>query len=264
MSFIDHLEVLRWHIIRSVIALLLCSIIAFVFMKSFFYPVVLMGPTRPDFITYRFLCELSQKWQIADLCLEDFQVKLQNISVSGQFMTHLRSSFIIGFILAFPYIFVEIWRFVAPALSGREKKIGRVLIFWVSFLFGLGLIFSYFIIVPYSFQFFASYQLDSNIENIFTLSNYISMISSILIGSGLIFLIPLVIYFLSSMGIVTPSMLRQYRKIAIVVIFFLGAVITPPDLISQIMISIPILVLYEISIILSARVQKKQKEQLYD
>ncbi len=264
MSFIDHLEALRWHLIRAVIALLICSIIAFVFMKSFFYPVVLMGPTHSDFITYEFLCKLSEKWNIADLCLGDFDVKLQNISVSGQFMTHLKSSFVIGFILSFPYIFVELWRFVSPALSGKEKKIGRTLIFWVSFLFSLGLAFSYFIIVPYSFQFFATYQLDSSIQNIFTLNNYISMVSNILIGSGLIFLIPLVIYFLSSMGIVTPEMLKKYRKMAVVIIFFLGAIITPPDLISQIMISIPILILYEISIILSSRVNKKLEKNLYD
>ncbi len=253
MSFIDHLEELRWHLVRIIIAFLICSIIAFAFMKSFFYPVVLLGPTKPDFPTYTFLCKIADKWNMPALCLSAFDVKLQNITLSGQFMTHITSSLVVGFVLAFPYIFFEFWKFIKPALKPQEQKSGRFLIVWITILFTLGVLFSYYVISPYSIHFFANYQLDPNVQNIFTLKNYLSMLSNLVIGSGLIFLIPLIIYFLSKLGIVTPQMLRAFRKQAIVIIFVLSALITPPDMLSQILVSIPIILLYEISILISKK-----------
>ncbi len=253
MSFVDHLEELRWHLVRALVALIICVVIAFAFMKSFFYPVILLGPTKPDFPTYRFLCRLAEKWQVPDLCLSAFDVKLQNITLSGQFMQHIQSSLAVGFVLSFPYIFYEFWKFVKPALQKSEQKTGRFLIVWITLLFSLGVLFSYYVISPYSIHFFANYQLDPNVQNIFTLKNYLSMLSNLVIGSGLIFLIPLIIYFLSKLGIVTPDMLRAFRKQAIVIIFVLSAVITPPDMLSQILVSIPIIILYEISILISKK-----------
>ncbi len=253
MTFIDHLEELRWHLVRALIALMICVVIAFAFMKSFFYPVVLLGPTKPDFPTYKFLCRMAEKWDVPALCLSAFDVQLQNITLSGQFMQHISSSFVVGFVLSFPYIFYEVWKFIKPALEAKEQKTGRFLIVWITILFSLGVLFSYYVISPYSIHFFANYQLDPNVQNIFTLKNYLSMLSNLVIGSGLIFLIPLVIYFLSKLGIVTPQMLRAFRKQAILIIFVLSALITPPDMLSQVLVSIPIIFLYEISILISKK-----------
>ncbi len=268
MSFIDHLEELRWHIIRALVAYLICVIVAFAFMKSFIYPKILMGPSKPDFPTYTFLCKLSAKWQMPSLCLGDFEMQLQNIKLSGQFMTHIKSAFIVGFVMAFPYIFFELWKFIKPALATKEVKSGRFLILWITILFSLGVLFSYYVITPYSIQFFANYQLDDQIENIFTLNNYLNTITSVVIGTGFIFLIPLIIYFLSSIGLVTPDMLRSFRKQAFVIVLILSAMITPPDIFSQILVSLPIMVLYELSIIISrrniAQYNKSMEKGLYD
>jgi sec-independent protein translocase protein TatC len=259
MSFIDHLEELRWHIMRSVIALLIGCIIVFVNIDFFFRKVV-MGPAHKDFITYRMLCRVSHSIGLGDaMCLEEINLKLQSTVMSSQFMMSFTIAMVGGFILVFPYIFWEFWRFTKPALTEKEQQKTRGVIFWVSLLFFLGVAFGYYLIAPYTVNFFASYTLDPQISNNFMLSDYIDNIVSLVLGAGVVFQMPLVVYFFSKVGLLTPTFLRSNRKYAFVIILVIAAVITPPDVISQMIVTLPLLMLYEISIWISARVVKDMK-----
>jgi sec-independent protein translocase protein TatC len=182
--------------------------------------------------------------------------------MAGQFITHMKVSAILGFVVAFPYVFWEFWRFVKPALYEKEIRSTRGLVFITSFLFILGVAFGYFLIVPFSINFLGSYQVDPSVENEINLNSYITVVSMISLASGILFELPIVVYFLSKVGLVTPAIMKQYRKHAIVIILILSAVITPPDVTSQILIAIPIVVLYELSIGISRRVQKKREKEL--
>jgi sec-independent protein translocase protein TatC len=208
------------------------------------------------------LCKFSHYVGLGDsMCLEDISISLISTQMSKQFMMSFSIAFMGGFILAFPYIFWEFWRFVSPALSPKELKKTRGMIFWVSALFFLGVSFGYFMIVPYTVNFFASFTLSPLIKNTFTIDDYIDTISSLVLGTGIVFQLPLVVYFLSKVGIVTPQFLRTYRKYAIVAILVIAAVITPPDVVSQLIVTFPLLLLYEISIYISARVQRKRVQE---
>ncbi|ULQ55732.1 twin-arginine translocase subunit TatC [Flavihumibacter rivuli] len=254
MSFIDHLEALRWHIMRSLLAILMGAIVVFANM-DFFFDQVIMGPAHKEFLTYRMLCAFSHKVGLGDaMCLADINLKLISTEMSSQFMMSFTIAFVGGFVIAFPYIFWEFWRFVKPALTEKELRKTRGVIFWVSLLFFTGIAFGYFLIAPYTVNFFAAYTLSPLIQNTFTVSDYIDNIVSLVVGTGVVFQLPLVVFFLAKVGIVTANFLRTYRKFAVVVILVIAAVITPPDVISQLIVTVPLWLLYEISITIAARV----------
>ncbi len=260
MSFIDHLEELRGHLFRSVLAIAVGAIIVGVY-NDFFVGQIVMGPTHADFPTYRVLCSTGQSLGLGDaLCMKEIGVIMQNTSVSGQFSMFFTVVLIGGLIIAFPYVFWEFWSFIKPALTKKELNRTRGVIFWVSLLFFLGVFFGYFVIAPYTVNFFANFVLDSNIENRWTISSYVDTLIPLILGTGLAFQLPLVMFFLAKIGIITPSYLRRVRKYAIVVILIVAAIITPPDVISQIIISIPLLLLYEISIWLTSKVVRDEEK----
>ena len=256
MSFINHLEELRWHIIRSLGAILIFSIIAFL-SKQIVFGIILLGPSEADFWTYRFLCNIGQKINVFSFCITELPFIIQSRQMAGQFMMHLSSSFIIGIICAFPYAFWEFWRFISPGLYANEKKAARGATFYVSFLFFVGILFGYFILTPISINFLANYQIDPSILNEFDIISYVSTISMLVLASGLLFQLPMVIYFLTKAGVVNKQMLKQYRRHAIVIILIFGATLTPPDPFSQIVMAIPLVGLYEISIFISGKVKPK-------
>jgi sec-independent protein translocase protein TatC len=257
MSFVDHLEALRGHLFRSVIAIIIGGIIVAVY-NNFFVRNVLMGPTHGDFPTYAWLCKVGRSLGMGDaLCMKIMDVKMQSTSVSGQFSMFFTVLVIGGIIISFPYVFWEFWRFIRPALTKKELNKTRGVIFWVSLLFFSGVFFGYFVIAPYTVNFFANFQLDENIQNQWTIESYIDTLIPLILGTGLAFQLPLVMFFLSKIGLVTPTFLRSARKYAIVIILVVAGVITPPDVISQIIVTMPLILLYEVSIWLSARVIKE-------
>ena len=259
MSFIEHLEVLRGHLFRSVLAIAVGAVV-FIVYNTFFVREVLMGPTHADFPTYKWLCKLGHTIGLGDnMCMKDIGLKMQSTSVSGQFSMYFTLIFVGGIIVAFPYIFWEFWRFIKPALTKKELSKTRGVIFWVSLLFFSGILFGYFIIAPYTVNFFATFQLDENIENIWTITSYIDTLVPLILGTGLAFQLPLVMFFLAKVGLMSPDFLRRNRKYAIVIILILAGIITPPDVISQVICTIPLMLLYEISIGLTARVQKEKE-----
>ena len=259
MSFIDHLEALRWHIMRALMAILIGAVVVFVKM-DFFFGKVVMGPADKDFITYRALCKFSHWVGLGDaMCMDEINLKLISTQMSSQFMMSFTIAFVGGFIIAFPYVFWEFWKFIRPALTEKEIKKTGGMIFWVSVLFFTGVAFGYFLIAPYTVNFFASYTLSPMIANTFTVADYIDNIVSLVVGAGVLFQLPLAVYFLAKIGLVTAQFLRTYRKFAVVVILILAAVITPPDVLSQLIVTVPLWFLYEISISIAARVNKKDE-----
>jgi sec-independent protein translocase protein TatC len=260
MHFLDHLEALRWHLVRSAIAIVLLALVAFLNTEILFDQIIL-GAKNPDFLTYRVLCQLSERFNV-DMCIREVPFILINIDISGQFTTHIYTSFIAGFILGFPYLIWELWRFIKPALSKKELNYSRGIVFFSSLLFLSGVLFGYYIISPLSINFLGSYQISSMVANQITLSSFISTVTMLTLSSGVVFELPVVIYFLSKIGIVTPSFLRTYRRHAMVIILIIAALITPsPDISSQILVAIPLFILYEIGIGVSAMVlRNKEKE----
>jgi sec-independent protein translocase protein TatC len=261
MSFFDHLQELRGHLFRSVIAVAIGAVIVGIYNK-FLFRNVLMGPTHPDFITYKIVCRLGKNLGLGDaMCITEIPVNMQNIVMTGQITLLFTFVAIGGLVLAFPYVFWEFWKFVKPALTQKEKERTRGVVFWVSLLFFLGVVFGYFVIAPYTVNFLANFTLDENIGNQWAVTSYLDTMLPLILGTGLTFQLPLVIYFLSKIGVVSPSFLRKYRRHAIVIILIIAAFITPPDVISQCIVSLPILILYEISIRLSARVERERLKQ---
>lgn len=261
MGFLDHLESLRWHLIRSVIAIFVFTIGAFV-SKSFLFGTLLFGPARPDFLTYRAFCKLFTYIGSPDLCITDLNFTLQSREMTGQFTMHIMASFVVGLICAFPYAFWEIWRFVRPGLYPNERKHSRGAVFFVSVLFISGILFGYYMVAPLSINFLASYSIDDSIVNEFDITSYVNTVTMLVLTCGIMFQLPMVVYFLSKAGLVRPDTMRQYRKHAIVIILFISAVLTPPDVISQLLIGFPLIILYEASITISARVLKNRMKKL--
>ncbi|MCB0504163.1 MAG: twin-arginine translocase subunit TatC [Cyclobacteriaceae bacterium] len=258
MTFLEHLEELRWHLIRSVAAIVILSIAVFI-AKDVVWHSVILAPSRLDFWTYRTLCLAGEKLNSTALCIQELPFIIQNRKMTGQFTMHITSSFIIGLIVAFPYVFWEVWRFVSPGLRPRERRYSRGAVFFVSLLFMIGVLFGYYIISPLSVNFLSHYSVDSSIKNEFELSNYVTTISMIVLATALLFQLPIVVFFLSKAGLVTPGIMKHYRRHAIVVILTISALLTPPDPVSQILVAIPLFGLYQISIFISAAV-KRQKE----
>jgi sec-independent protein translocase protein TatC len=256
MSFLDHLEVLRWHLVRSAIVIIVFTIFAFLF-KSFVFDTVILAQKSADFWTYQLLCKFSYLIGNGDaLCMEDMNFSLINITMSGQFSLHIMVSLVAGVILAFPYILFEIWRFITPALAKKEKRNALGLVFSGSILFILGILFGYYFVSPLSVQFLGNYTVSSQVQNQITLGSFISTVTTVTLVCGLVFQLPLIVFFLSKLGLLTPEFMRKYRKHAIVVTLVLSAIITPPDVSSQVLLTIPLLILYEFSIYVSKMVVK--------
>ena len=258
MSFLEHLEELRWHIIRSILAIVIFMIIAFMF-KSFLFGTIILGPKNPGFITNRLLCQLGEYLKTTALCINTQPLNLISIKMSGQITTHITAAMVAGLILAFPVILWEFWQFFQPALKPNEARYAKGAVLAASGLFFVGVLFGYFMLAPLSIHFLSSYEIDPQVVNQINIRSYIGTLTSICLATGLVFELPIVAFFLTKIGIITPTFMRKYRKHAIVVIFIIAAIITPPDVFSQTLVAIPLLLLYEISIFISARVMK-QKE----
>lgn len=260
MSFLDHLEELRWHLIRSTFAVLIVGVVAFIF-KGFIFDVLIFGPSRPDFPTYRVFCNLSRSMGMDAFCFQEMPFSIQSRTMSGQFSAHMWTSIYAGIIIAFPYILYEFWKFISPGLKQNERKGSKGFIFISSLLFFLGVLFGYYIISPLSINFLGSYKVSEQVVNEFDLDSYIALVRTSVLASGLIFELPIIIYILTKIGLLTPEILRKYRKFALIIVLILSAVITPPDVASQIIVAIPILILYEVSILISKVVIKNQKKE---
>ena len=262
MSFLDHLEELRWHLIRATMSIVVIASIAFL-AKDFIFDTILFGPKKINFFTYELFCNLSKTLgQGNSLCIDEMPFRIQSRTMSGQFSAHLWTSITSGFIIAFPYVLYEFWRFISPGLNKNERKNARGFIFVASLLFFTGVLFGYYIVTPLSINFLGNYTVSNEVFNDFDLSSYISLLRAAVLSSGFIFELPILMYFLTKIGIVTPAFLKNNRKFAIVIVLILSAVITPPDIASQVIVTIPILILYEVSIFISKIVHKRQQKEL--
>jgi sec-independent protein translocase protein TatC len=257
MTFLQHLEELRWHIIRSLLAIVACAIIAFIF-KNIIFDTVILAPKNPDFITNRLLCRLADIVHTPALCINQKPLDLISIKMSGQFTTHINISLVAGVIIAFPFVFWEFWSFFRPALYEKERKYARGAVLYTTGLFLTGILFGYFIITPLSINFLGSYRVSQSVENQINITSYIGSVTSVALAAGLAFELPILVYFLARVGIITPEFMRKYRKHALVVVLVIAAVITPPDIFSLILVAIPLIFLYEVSIFIAARVVKKR------
>lgn len=261
MTFIDHLEELRQHIIRSVIAILVMAAIIFIY-RDWVFDNVITGPINPDFISYRLLCDFSHWAHMGDaLCMPPVTINMQTTTFGGQFLSSISLALIGGILIAFPYIFWEFWRFIKPALKDKELKNTRFIIFWVSFFFFTGAAFGYFLLGPFTFNFLGSFTLGTKgvLETRPTLTDYLDNLTNLILGCGIAFELPVLAFILTKIGLITPTYLRSIRKYAVVVILLAAAVITPsPDWMSQLIVFIPLFTLYELSILVAARVTKQR------
>ena len=260
MSFLDHLEELRWHLIRSLIAIFVFAIAAFI-SKGIIFGEIILGPSKPSFWTYRMLCNLSEILSSDALCISELPFIIQSRQMTGQFSMHITSSFVIGLICAFPYAFWEIWRFVKPGLYDKERKAATGATFYVSLLFFMGVFFGYFVVTPISINFLSNYQIDPSILNEFDIISYVSTVTTLVLACALLFQLPIVVYFATKAGLVSSALLKTYRKHSIIVILMLSAVLTPPDPFSQVLIAIPLGLLYQLSILIAIKLEKKERKQ---
>lgn len=262
MSFFEHLEELRWHIIRSLLAIVGAGIVLFIF-QGWLFDRVLFGPTHTDFITYRVLCWVSQQLNTGTaMCLPPPDFKIVAIGFGETFITSIKVSFLAGLVVGFPYVFYELWRFISPGLTEKERNASRGAVLVCSALFLFGVLFGYFIVSPFGVRWLGGYTLPG-VENQPTLSSLINYMVMFTLPSGLIFEMPVIVYVLSRIGLVTPEGMRSFRRYAIVGTLIIAGVLTPPDAVTQFLVGIPMYALYEISIFISARVarQLKQREQ---
>jgi len=257
MSFGDHLDDFRVHLIRGILAIVSMAVVAF-FFKDFLFNNIILSPREPDFFTNRVLCQVGSFLHL-NICINQGHFDIINIKLAGQFKSHIVISIIAGVVVAFPYLVWEIWKFIKPALRNNEIKNTNGLLFAVSFLFSLGVVFGYYLIVPLSINFLSTYSISEQVVNQINFDSYFSILTSITLATGVIFELPIIIFFLTKIGMVTPHFLKTYRKHAIVLFVVLSAIITPPDVFSQILVSIPLFFLYEFSIKISKRVEKKRR-----
>ena len=262
MSFLDHLEDLRWHLIRIVSAVVICGTIAFCF-PSILFDSILFAPQKMTFPTYQWLCEMSKFFGLDDMsfCADSFPFIIQNREMAGQFSIHIWTSIYAGFIVAFPYVIYQLWRFISPGLTSKERRTSTGFIIISSLLFFMGVLFGYYIITPLSINFLGTYSVSTEVSNEIDISSYVGLIRASVLASGIIFELPILIYFLTKVGLVTPQFLKKYRKFALVIVLILSAVITPPDVASQIIVAIPVLILYEVSIHISRIVVKNENKK---
>lgn len=261
MSFLDHLEELRWHLIRSTAAIVIIACVAFLF-RGFIFDTIIFGPKHMSFPTYKFFCKLATYINIdSDFCADELPFIIQSRTMAGQFSAHIWTSIWAGFIIAFPYVIYEFWKFISPGLYEKERKNSRGFILVASFLFFLGVLFGYYVVAPLSINFLGTYQVSAEVQNQFDIGDYISKLRIAVIASGLVFELPIIIFFLTKIGLVTPTILKKYRKMALVVVLVVSAIITPPDIASQVVVSIPILILYQASIYISAYVLRQEAKK---
>ncbi len=258
MSFLDHLEELRWHIIRSLIVVAVFMVLGFVYPHILFDQII-FGPKRLDFWTYEALKELSYVLYHDDrLAVKEFNFQITNITMSGQFTSHMLISFVAGIIAAFPYILWEVWRFIRPALSEKERRKSTGIVLYGSLLFLSGILFGYYFLAPVSVNFMGGYTISKEIVNYISLQSYISFVTMLTFGSGLMFELPMLVYFLARLGLLTSAFMKKYRRYAFLIILIISAVVTPPDVASQILMTIPIYGLFELSIVIASRVEKNK------
>jgi sec-independent protein translocase protein TatC len=267
MSFLEHLEELRWHIIRSVVAIMVMMIVAFIF-KNILFDKIILAPKDPNFISNRLFCEfghfIAGRLHLKNpdvLCINTKPLNLISIKMAGQITTHIVVALVAGLVAAFPFVIREFWLFFKPALHSNEAKHARGAVLASSLLFFTGVLFGYFLLAPLSIHFLSSYQISANVVNQINVRSFIGTITSICLATGVVFELPIVAFFLTKIGVVTPAFMRKYRKHAIVVIFILAAIITPPDVFSQTLVAIPLLILYEVSIFISAGVMKRKEKE---
>ena len=255
MSFLEHLEALRWHLIRAIVSIIVFGVVVFVFQDWIFDHIVLAHSKR-EFFTYSFICGLSE-----NLCFFPKPFEFEAIGLEEQFITSLKVAFLLGLVVAFPYIFWEIWRFVRPGLYDTERKAARGIVFICSSLFLIGVLFGYFVVAPFAVTFLSNYTVGSEVvvSTVPRLSSYVNLLAMITLPAGLIFELPIVVYFLSKVGLIGPEFMRKYRKHAFVIILIVAAIFTPPDVITQFLIGVPLYLLYEASILISARVVKNNE-----
>ncbi|HEY3429358.1 MAG TPA: twin-arginine translocase subunit TatC [Cyclobacteriaceae bacterium] len=262
MSFLDHLEELRWHVIRALLAVVILTIVAFIYIEWIFENIV-FAPAKVDFITFKYMCTLGEMVGMKDsLCVTDLPFIVQSRNMTGQFMMSITGAFVIGLVVAFPYVVGEFWAFVRPGLETKERKFSKGAVIAISFLFLTGVLFGYYFLCPITIWFLSTYSISPLIRNEFDITSYVSTTSSLILGCGILFQFPVVIYFLTKVGLVTPQIMRHYRKHAIVGILVLGAVITPSaDPFSLTVISLPLYLLFEINIFTSALVLRSKQKQ---
>lgn len=261
MSFLDHLEDLRWHLIRICAAVVICGAVAF-FFKGFIFETIIFGPKKMTFPTYKMLCDIATYFGMdTTMCAAELPFKIQARKVATQFSAHIWTSILAGFVVAFPYVIYQLWRFISPGLNPNERKNSRGFIIVSSILFFLGVVFGYYIITPLSINFLGTYSVSAEVSNEFDLDSYIGLVRASVLACGIIFELPIIIYFLTRVGLVTPQFLRKNRKVALVLILILSAIITPPDVASQIIVAIPVVILYEVSIYISKFVVKKETKK---
>ncbi|RYZ98230.1 MAG: twin-arginine translocase subunit TatC [Sphingobacteriaceae bacterium] len=258
MSFFDHLEALRWHLIRAAIAIVFFTILAFVY-DDFVFDTIIMGPRNPDFFSYRMLCKVGEYLGRPGMCIKEIPGKIINTEMAGQFTLQINSALIVGITLGFPYLLWELWRFVRPALHENERRSASGFVFYASILFIMGILFGYYVVTPESISFLASYQVSKVIENNFTIDSYLSSVATLTLGTGIVFELPIIVYVLSSLGILTAKLMRSGRRYAIVGIMIIAAIITPtPDILTMMVVAIPLFVLYEVGIVVSGVVERRK------
>ncbi|MDG1572410.1 twin-arginine translocase subunit TatC [Robiginitalea sp. M366] len=258
MSFLDHLEELRWHLIRSTMAVVIIGLVAFL-MKDFIFDTIIFGPKKMDFPTYRLFCRIATSLGFESaFCAEELPFTIQNRTMAGQFSAHIWTSIWAGFIIGFPYILWEIWRFISPGLYEKERRYSRGFILVASLLFFMGVLFGYYVVAPLSINFLGTYQVSKEVLNEIDISSFISTVRAAVVACGIMFELPIIIFFMTKVGLVTPEILRKYRKIALVIVLIVSAVITPPDVASQIIVAVPVLILYQASIHISSVVLKRE------
>ncbi|TFH27420.1 MAG: twin-arginine translocase subunit TatC, partial [Bacteroidia bacterium] len=261
MSFLEHLEVMRWHLLRSIVAIIILALVAFVF-KDIVFDKIILAPKEPPFPTNRWLCQLGEILNLQRICINQHPFTLQTVKMAEQFSMHIMVSLIAGVVVAFPYIFWEFWRFIVPALYEKEKRTASGAVFYTSLLFILGVMFGYYIIAPLSVNFLGNYKVSESVISAPTLRSYVGTITSVVLASGIVFQLPILVYFLSKVGLVTPDFLKRYRRHSLVLIVTLSAIITPPDVFSQVLVALPLMVLYEIGIVISRRIVREQDKEM--
>jgi sec-independent protein translocase protein TatC len=260
MSFLDHVDELRKHLVRAALSIAVFTIFAFFYIDYIFHGIIL-GPLRKDFFTYRKLCEWSRSYYHNDhLCVKDFPISLQNTEMAGQFMMSFKLAFLAGLIMAMPYMLWQLWKFIKPALNLNEVKNTRGFVFYTTSLFLAGICFGYFVLCPISVNFFASYSLSPLVKNEINIQSIVSFMSVLVLGTGLIFELPVLMYFLARIGLITSSFLKKYRKYAFIVILIISAIVTPPDIVSQVILTIPLYMLFEMGVFITKRVEKQKKK----
>jgi sec-independent protein translocase protein TatC len=260
MTFWEHLDELRGTLWRILIAILVTSITAFIF-KDILFDDIILAPKSKTFITYRVFCQIGQWLSMPSLCIDPSQFQLININLAGQFTSHMNISMVAGLIVALPYVLWELWRFVKPGLNDKEVRNSRGAVTIITFLFILGVLFSYFIVAPLMINFLGGYTVSASVSNQIALTSYVSSITLMTLLMGILFELPVLVLFLTKIGIITPKHLKKYRKHTMIGILIIAGIITPsPDIFSQLIVAVPLYGLFELSLAISGRMYRKKQE----